>query len=494
MMKKIGIVFACLASLLVLFVLYAILVAPSAAPIPDQERHYVISGVRVLDVEAGSFGPPVSVTIENGLIAAVGSRTEARGGQIIDGGGGFLVPAFWDMHMHSFQLSPQLHFPLFVANGVTNVRDMMDCPEMQDSLIACVGDKRGWSAEVESGTLAAPRFVEVSSFYFERDSMTPPEAQARAQIYSERGIDSLKVYNRLSPEAYKVLGQSAAEFGMRLVGHLPKQVSLTNAVAAGQISFEHGHLFLQQCFGRAADWRAGKLDDLSPLIVAERMLSDHDSKSCRAHMAAMSEAGAWFVPTHGTREEDARAADESFAKDPRLDYLDPLSRWAFGDDQAATVARYPGIRGERALQSYFAKGLDLTGKAHQANVGILVGTDSIIGGFRYHDEMAHLVRAGLSPADVLRAATIDAARYAKLDSRSGSIEIGKRADLVLLTSNPLENIEHTRTLKAVWLAGRLYNREGLDALLAFTKEQAGNPANWVRLLWGFARSNVSGEL
>ncbi len=211
-------------------------------------------------------------------------------------------------------------------------------------------------------------------------------------------------------------------------------------------------------------------------------------------MAAMSAAGAWFVPTHGTREEDARAADESFAKDPRLDYLDPLSRWAFGDDQAATAARYPGIRGERALQGYFAKGLDLTGKAHQANVGILVGTDSIIGGFRYHDEMAHLVRAGLSPADVLRAATIDAARYAKLDSRSGSIEVGKRADLVLLASNPLENIEHSRTIKAVWLAGRLYNREGLDALLAFTKEQAGNPANWVRLLWGFARSNVSGEL
>ncbi len=493
-MKKIGVVFACLASLLILFILYAILAAPSVAPIPDQEQHYVIRGVRVLDVEAGSFGPPVSVTIENGLIADIGSPTESRGAKIIDGGGSFLVPAFWDMHMHSFQLSPQLHFPLFVANGVTNVRDMMDCPEIQDSLIACVGDKRSWSAEVESGTLAAPRFVEVSSFYFERDSMTPRETRARAQIYSERGIDSLKVYNRLSPEAYQGLSQSAAEFGMRLVGHLPKQVSLKNAVSAGQNSFEHGHLFLQQCFGSAADWRAGKLDDLSPIIVAERMVSEHDSNICNAHMAAMSVAGVWFVPTHGTREEDARAADDSFLNDPRLEYLDPLSRWAFGDDQAATVARYQGIRGERALQTYFAKGLNLTGEAHRANIGILVGTDSVIGGFRYHDEMAHLVKAGLSPADVLRAATIDAARYAKLDDRSGSIEIGKRADLVLLASNPLDDIENTRALKAVWLAGRLYDREGLDALLAFTKDQAGNPANWIRLLWGFARSSVSGEL
>jgi adenine deaminase len=117
-----------------------------------------------------------------------------------------------------------------------------------------------------------------------------------------------------------------------------------------------------------------------------------------------------------------------------------------------------------------------------------------MGGFRYHDEMGLLARAGLSPADVLRAATIDAARHAGLERSSGSVAVGKRADLVLLDSNPLEDIGATRRIRAVFLNGRLYDRARLDALLGFTRAQASSPANWMKLLWGFARSSVSSDL
>ena len=224
------------------------------------------------------------------------------------------------------------------------------------------------------------------------------------------------------------------------------------------------------------------------------MVREHDSDTCASAYAAMREAGAWFVPTHVTREEDSRARDARFVNDPRLAYLDPLSRWAYGDDLGATVARHPGARGDRALRAYFEQGLKLTGEAHRAGVPVLVGTDTVIGGFRYHDELAHLARAGLGPADVLRAATIEAARYAGLEAESGSIAVGKRADLILLSGDPLQDIGNTRSIRAVWLAGRLYDREGLDALLDFTRAQANNPANLVRLLWGFARSGVSADL
>lgn len=494
MLKKIGAVTATLICAAALVVFYCVLTPPSAAPLPNQQKQYVINDVRVLNVEAGSFGSPVSVAIQNGQIAAIGPEAATFSGTVVDGRGGFLVPGFWDMHMHSFQLSPQFHFPLFVANGVTSVRDMMDCPELSDSLIACVGDKRRWSKDVDAGHISAPRFVEIASFYFERPDMTVSEVDHRASNYSERSIDALKVYNRLTPKAYLALASSAERLNMRLVGHLPRQIDLSQAIDAGQDSFEHAHLLLQQCFAKAEGWRAGDLDNLAPTTLVERMVQYHDPKTCADYFAEMKANNAWLVPTHVTREEDALAGDDNFLNDSRLEYLDPLSRWAFGDDQSATAARYPGVRGADALDAYFERGLALTGEAHRAGVGILVGTDTVIGGFRYHDELAHLVRAGLSPAEVLRAATINAARYANLDSQSGSIAIGKRADLVLLAANPLKNIENTGTIQAVWLAGHSYDRQRLKSLTDFTQAQANNPVNWVRLLWGFVRSSVSGEL
>lgn len=494
MLRKLGLVLASVTGLFVLFAAWAILVPPAAAPRPDAARNYQIVNVRVVDVEGGSVGPPTSVDVRNGSIARIGPARSQSGAMTVDGNGGFLVPGFWDMHVHSFQLSPQMHFPLFVANGVTNVRDMMDCPGERDSLIACVADKRRWSRQVDAGTIAAPRIVETASYYFENPDLTPAEVQERIAVYKARGVDALKVYNKLSPKAYQATAQAARRLDLRLVGHLPKRVGLDEAIDAGQASFEHAHLLVRHCFGNAGDWRAGRLDDVPPTLLVERMVGEHDAAACQRTYTRLRQAGARLVPTHVTREEDARAADPRFIDDLRLDYLDPLSRWAYGEDLTATAERYPGTRGERALKAYFDHGLRLTGEAHRAGVGVLVGTDTAIGGFRYHDEMAHLVRAGLTPADVLRAATIEAARYAGLDRQSGSIAVGKRADLVLLTANPLANIDNTRKIRAVWLAGRLYDRNGLNDLLGFTKRQANNPANWVRLLWGFAKSSVSGDL
>ena len=200
------------------------------------------------------------------------------------------------------------------------------------------------------------------------------------------------------------------------------------------------------------------------------------------------------MPTHVTREEDARAGDPSFVDDPRLAYLDPLSRWAYRDDLGGTTGAFPGSRGTKALQDYFALGLALTGEAHARGVRVLVGTDTAIGGFRYHDELEHLARAGLSPADVLRAATLEAARYSGQDATAGSIAVGKRADLVLLAADPLEDIANTRRIRAVVHGGRLYDRSALDAQLAFVKGQAGAPHMWAKLVWGFLRSSVSAEL
>ncbi|MGE8210718.1 MAG: amidohydrolase family protein [Stenotrophomonas rhizophila] len=484
----------CVAGGLALCVLCLWWPSPSA-PLPEAANSRLIVNARIIDVRLGSAGPPTHVLVEAGRIVQVGPAVKAGAGvPVFDAAGGYLLPGFWDMHTHAFQLSPQLHFPVSVANGITGTRDMMDCPQDRDSLIACVADKRRWTRLADTGRMTAPRFVEVASFYFEDPAMTPAQAASRAAFYRARGVDALKVYNKVAPATYLRLAAEARRLDMPLVGHLPKAVRLNDALQQGQHSFEHAHLLARHCFRDADHWRSGALDQLDPIELTERMVAGYDAAACQRGIDAMRAAGSWWVPTHVTREEDARATDPSFLDDPRLAYLDPLSRWAYKDDLAATAARYPGPRGHAALNRYFDHGLALTNAAYRAGVPVLVGTDTAIGGFRFHDEMALLVRAGLSPADVLRAATLDAARYAGKEHEHGSVEVGMLADLVLLDANPLEDIAHTRRIQAVFMGGRLHDRKHLDDLLAFARAQARSPAVAAKLVWGFLRSPVSAEL
>lgn len=493
-LRRFGAWLALLAAAAALGVAALILWPAATAPRPDAADDRLIINVRVVDVAQGAAGNLTSVLIRDGRIAAIGPGIGGAGVPVLDARGGYLVPGFWDMHVHSFQLSPQLHFPLFVANGVTGVRDMMDCPGEADALIACLADKRRWSAEVAEGRMAAPRIIRVASFYFERPDMSPDEAARLARIYKERGIDELKVYNRISTATYARLAEEARRLNMPLVGHLPRAVSLNQAIASSQSSFEHAHLFTRHCFPQAEAWRRESMKAPDATAVVETMVNAHDGAACAAIFAAMRDAGAWFVPTHVTREEDARASDPAFAHDSRLAWLDPLSRWAYRDDLASTVGQYPGERGRRALEQYFELGLRLTGDAYRAGVPVLVGTDTALGGFRFHDEMALLVRAGLAPAEVLRAATLDAARYAGLEGEYGTVAVGKVADLVVLDADPLADIGNAKRIRAVLIGGRLYDRARLNALMAFVHQQARAPHNWAKLIWGFATSSVSSEL
>ncbi len=478
---------------LVAFIVLALVMPAARAPLAPLLADHVIANVRVVDVRAGLARPPANVVIRAGRIASIGNETPA-GLNRIDARGGFLIPGLWDMHSHSWQVSPQMHFPLQVANGVVAVRDMMDCPQAKDSLIACVADKRRWSAEAEVGKLVAPRFVGIASFYFESPDLTPQKARSLVREYRARGIDYVKVYNRLSPAAYAAASAEAARVGMPVVGHLPKKVPLSEALRRGQNGFDHAHLLIRACSSRYEDWVSGKLDRLAPPARDKLLLDTFDAAKCAGVLAGIRERGAWFVPTHTTREEDARAGDPSFVDDPRLAYADPLSRWAYRDDLGGTRGDYPGVQGERLLQDYFRQGLKLTGQAHSAGVRVLAGTDTIIGGFRMHDELEHLVAAGLTPAQALRAATLDVAQYAGQGNVAGSIEAGRRADLILLSANPLEKIGNTRRIEGVFLHGRHYDRARLDRLLTFARGQANTPANWIKMLWGFAMSSVSGEL
>ena len=453
------------------------------APLPDRlPARYAFTDVRVVDVAGGTVGPPTAVTVERGTIAAIGPAPS--GVPVIDGGGAFVMPGLWDMHVHSFMATPRLSHALMLASGVTSVRDMMSCPTPPDPLVACIADKRAWSAEAEAGARAGPRYVGLASFYFNSPDLTPAEVRTRARRYRTQGADALKVYNDLSRPAYIALTDEARRLGLPVVGHLPRSVSLEEAIGRGQRSFEHARIFTDACGGSPPSGAAGP-DRTAAILSADR------PAPCDRLMRRMAQAGAAFVPTHVTREEDARA-HEGF--DPGLEWLDPLSRWAWRDDRAATVAAYPGPEGAALLRRYHERGLALTRAAHTRAVTILVGTDALPAGPRYHDELALLVSAGLTPAETLRAATLSAARFAGRDDRFGTVKPGNAADLLLAGRNPLDDIGTLRSPHGLIFAGRFYGPADLQALKDYTRRQAANPANWAKLLWGFWTSPSSAEL
>lgn len=467
----------------------------AAAPRPDHAPLLLIEGARIVDVESSTAGEPTRLLVRDGRIAAIGSAiTAPAGARRIDGRGKWLIPGLWDMHSHSFQISPQLHLPLQVANGITAVRDMMGCPEASDPLLACHDDKLRWSRAAVAGTMASPRFIGDASFYYEDPNLTAAAVAARAATDKARGVTLLKSYNRLSLPAWRALIAASARHGLPVVGHVPKAVPLDEAVTGGQRSFEHGRIFIEGCAAEAPAWRAGRLDGLPSPARLRRLLAKRDEPACAAIMMQMAARKLAFVPTLVTREEDARAHDSALTEDPRLRFADPLSRWAYRDDAGATATSYAAAADRALLTQALRRAQADALAAHRAGVSVLVGSDTIIAGLRYHDELAQLAAAGLTPAEVLRAATIDAARFVGHDRELGSIAVGKRADLVLIDADPLTDVAASRRIAAVLLNGHVYDRSRLAALHDYVARQANHPANWARMIWGFATSPASSSL
>lgn len=185
---------------------------PSPTPNPRDPR-VLITDVSIVDVETGELRPESNILIVDGTISAIDAEPSEED-RIVKGGGRFAIPGLFDMHAHSFKLSPALFHPLFVASGVTAIRDMGGCIDGDDAWAACVGEKRRWTDAVEEGTLVGPRYDQVTSLAINGGSEIPSAldpalgaatvAGARARVAHEktRGIDFLKTYNAIPRDAF----------------------------------------------------------------------------------------------------------------------------------------------------------------------------------------------------------------------------------------------------------------------------------------------------
>ena len=472
------------------------------ASVDSEQPPLAITHTSLLDVATGMMLEDRTILIEDGqildIVAAAGYQPPSSM-RIIDGRGKTAIPGLWDMHTHGLKLSPQLHHPLFIANGVTAVRDMSGCMSQPDSYWACIEDRRRWTREALAGERLSPRYVLQSSYQTNGGNEVPEgypaffklaeddHADKLTAFYRQAGADFIKTYSELEPAQYRAIAQAAAARKLHLAGHKPFKLSLEEALAAGQKSFEHGRLFLFECYRHITAFRQHP----SPrqhynADLMRDMLNQQDQHHCDNLMQTMAESDSWWVPTLTTLQMGARARDVQFREDPRLETVPFMINQLIWQPDADRSAQSRDSQGRFVHEVFLKTAMKQLARAQQQGVKLLIGTDAgdsyVFAGSSLHDEMAMWVEAGLAPADVLRSATLSAAEYAGLAASHGSIAPGKVADLLLLNGNPLHDISHTRNIDAVVFNGRYHDSAQLREMTDFATSQAQSLAVNVRFL------------
>jgi imidazolonepropionase-like amidohydrolase len=435
-----------------------------------------ITDVSIVDVEHGRLVGPRTVLIADGRIATIDAPANVavpEGAEQLDGRGRFLMPGLVDMHVHLFNNASHRppntwSFPLYVANGVTGVREMASRPES----IATV---RQWQSATEDGSLAAPRILAAGVVAW---GPAPDEAARQVDLAADAGADFIKVFSELSQPAWRAVLGAATRRSLPVMGHVPAGISALTAAEAGERSEEHLMQVFEACSsieqatlearrGLAGDALAKRRD-----ADEARVLAAYDPHTCDRTARALAHAGEVQVPTLVLDYVESKPHETDHSRDPRWKYLraDERARWQrIAQDLTADERDVAAKR--------WAVARKIVASLHRAGVPVLAGTDSpmpgVYPGYALHDELERLVDSGYSPAEALRAATLAPAKFLGIDARSGTVATGKRADLVLLDADPLRDVGNARRIEAVVLDGRLLRRNALDALLADAAREAG---------------------
>lgn len=455
-----------------------------------QTKPLVFINVTLIDMVDAKPKPGMTVIVEGKRITAIAKSGKIRApknADVIDASGQFMIPGLWDMHVHALQRERvDYFFPLFIANGVTGIRDM----GTTEDEFANLAQLRG---EIAGGTRTGPRIIAAGRILDGAKPAVPQnsipftnEIEARQAVRSlkQNGADFIKVYDGIPRSSYFAIVDEARKQKIPFAGHIPTDVSAFEASDAGQKSFEHLGTILRSCSTlepkvmdervNASIKQSDKPNDFSlipPRIAARTKieLETYSEQKCRQLFARFNRNQTWQVPTLITKQSNAFVDSLMFTTDARLKYISPASveKWK---PENNFFLKYRTPEFIEVRKKLYQKELELVGAMHLARVKFMTGTD-IPGpytypGFSLHDELGLLVQTGFTPFEALKAATRNPAEYLNLSNDLGTIEKGKLADLVLLEANPLESIGNTKRINAVVFNGEYLSKVAREKMLA----------------------------
>ncbi|MDX1430389.1 MAG: amidohydrolase family protein, partial [Rhodothermales bacterium] len=386
-----------------------------------------------------------TVVVDGDRIVAVGPAGEVEvpeGATVIDGNGRFVIPGLAEMHGHipppssSDEYIRNVLF-LYVANGVTTVRGMLGHDGQLDL-------KR----KVFASQILGPALYLAGPSFNGNSVRTPDEAEAKVRRQAAEGWDLLKIHPGMSRASYDRMAETAHELGMRFAGHVPQDVGLLRALEMGQETFDHLDGYIEY------------------LGAAEREIGEDELRDVARKTI---EANAQVVPTMalweylwGVADGDELAAYDELRYMPRSE----VESWSSRYRQRLSQVDVPVS--ERVIETR----MRLLGVLQDEGAGILFGTDApqlySVPGFSIHRETRRMVDAGLTPYEILVSATRGVGEYFSNEDDFGTIAVGQRADLVVLSADPLTDVGALRAVEGVvlrgtWLSGEEI-RSRLDAI------------------------------
>lgn len=437
----------------------------------------VITNVNVVPMTRDTVLANQTIVIRDGRIAAIGVAGQvggSAGSRRVDGGGRYVIPGLADMHTHLFSdgdvadsVAPY-ELGVMLALGVTTARLMIGTAEQ---LVL--------RRQVASGEIAGPQLWVASPHLTGRNDANarvvtqPEEARAAVREYKAAGYDLIKVTNWLTPEVWEAIIDEASRQSIRVDGHVVPDVGVPRALAVGQ-NIQHLDSYFE-----------GVLADSSPIKASVTQFGlfqlrnwtslDHIDTSKIARLAgATAQSGVYSTPTlHvfnkafaiGQTEEEARARPDWKVLSPshRSLYLRALaSYWSPAGAELRTEARR---RKFVEVRNAIVKAIADSGGASR----LLAGSDSpewmMAYGWTLHRELEAFANSNLTPFEALATATRNPAEFLGASAEWGTIEVGKRADLVIVDGNPLEDIRNTLKIESVVVGGRLIDRAERERMI-----------------------------
>jgi imidazolonepropionase-like amidohydrolase len=377
------------------------------------------------------------IVIEGDRIKTIGTRSEVKipdGATIVDARGKYIVPGLWDMHAHFYQVD---FGPAYLAAGITTARDVGNDFEFATALRDAARSGRG----LGPGMLLAGYIDGKNPDHsFDIQVETPAEARAAVQHYKEAGFEQIKIRDNVKLDTLKVITAEAHRLGMTVTGHVPKGMDALQAVEAGMDQINHIN-FVAPVF----ESKGQKPNDESSSSL------NLESPEARHALQVFKDKGTVIDPTLATMELVIRPKNVAIKTfEPGMERVAPelveqLEKKGTPPEAAAQVREYTRLM------------LAIVGALHRAGIPIVAGTDVSVPGHSLHRELELYVQAGFTPLEAIQAASLVPARAMKLENEVGTIEAGKRADVLIVEANPLDNISNIRKLKFVIAQGRLYD-------------------------------------